>query len=143
MSHRSHSSLVGESIPAAVTTYISNSKSETIRSIFNVQRSASLLSSPSLLRVRIENFLTHRDKTVDFVRPITLIHGQNGSGKSSVLQAIHYLINGNYRKIRDNLKTINDLKTQISASDDSISAQTAPFMRVTGWFWNGSSIVAV
>ncbi len=39
------------------------------------------------MRVRIRNFRAIRDQTLD-IAPITLIHGENGTGKSSVLYAL-------------------------------------------------------
>lgn len=38
-----------------------------------------------ILRVKLEGFLTHKHKVIDFTHPVTLIHGTNGSGKSSIL----------------------------------------------------------
>jgi DNA replication and repair protein RecF len=42
-------------------------------------------------RIQINNFRCFKKKIVDFSAPITLIQGSNGSGKTSILEALYYL----------------------------------------------------
>ena len=73
------------SVPEYVQT-LAASKLEDVAECFSVERNPLMYARPGyIIRVKIENFLTHQNKTVDFKLPITLIHGANGSGKSSIL----------------------------------------------------------
>ena len=44
-----------------------------------------------LKSIRLVNFRCHREKRIDFENKIALIVGPNGTGKTTVLEAIHYL----------------------------------------------------
>jgi exonuclease SbcC len=44
--------------------------------------------------IELKNFLVHEDSVVDFVDGINIITGQNGSGKSSIVEAICYSLFG-------------------------------------------------
>lgn len=44
-----------------------------------------------LRRLEMENFKGSRERVVIDLAPVTLVFGPNSAGKSSVLQAIHYL----------------------------------------------------
>jgi len=45
-------------------------------------------------RVRLVNFLSHRDSVLEFDPHVNVIIGENGSGKSSILEAIYYALYG-------------------------------------------------
>jgi len=45
-------------------------------------------------KLTLTNFRAHKHSTLDFGPRINLIHGPNGSGKTNVLEAIHYLCIG-------------------------------------------------
>ncbi len=47
-----------------------------------------------LLSLRVKNFRNHRDITCEFSPHVTLIHGMNGTGKTSLLEAIYMLYRG-------------------------------------------------
>ena len=90
-----------------------------------------------IIRVHIENFLTHQNKTVDFTTPITLIHGMNGSGKSSILQAIHFCLCSDRKAIRQDVKNWNDFKTRARIAG-STETGTAASSSVTVYFSGGA-----
>ena len=51
-------------------------------------------------KISDESYLTriealYKVKKIDFMKPITLFVGENGSGKSTVLDAMTYLLTGN------------------------------------------------
>ncbi len=45
-------------------------------------------------KIRLVNFTTHQDTTLEFVPGINIITGSNGSGKSSVVQALYFALFG-------------------------------------------------
>ncbi len=45
-------------------------------------------------KIRLTNFLSHRDTLVEFDRGSTGIVGENGAGKSSILEAIYFALTG-------------------------------------------------
>jgi AAA15 family ATPase/GTPase len=44
-----------------------------------------------LIRIEIENFKGIGERQIVEMRPITLLFGPNSAGKSTILQALHYL----------------------------------------------------
>ncbi|HSW73657.1 MAG TPA: AAA family ATPase, partial [Candidatus Limnocylindria bacterium] len=44
-----------------------------------------------LTQLYLKNFRCFADKTITFESPLVLIEGNNGSGKTSLLEALHYL----------------------------------------------------
>lgn len=86
-----------------------------------------------VLRVHLQNFLTHRDKTIEFERPISLVHGSNGAGKSSILQAIHFALGGRPKNIRDNCTSYTDLKTMVTLRE-SLESERVSTASVTVYF---------
>jgi len=50
-----------------------------------------------LLSVRLQDFLAHRDSLVRLDKPVTVLQGHNGAGKSSVRDAIHFALTGRAR----------------------------------------------
>lgn len=47
-----------------------------------------------LARLRVQNYRNHQDMTCVFSPSVTTIHGLNGSGKTSLLEAIHTICRG-------------------------------------------------
>jgi len=47
-----------------------------------------------LSKIRVQNFRKHADLTLDFKAGATVITGQNGSGKSSLLEAVYVALQG-------------------------------------------------
>ncbi len=45
-------------------------------------------------RIRLENFLSHRDTEIKLVRGVNVFVGPNGAGKTSILEAIHFALTG-------------------------------------------------
>ncbi|ATS17933.1 hypothetical protein BRW62_03300 [Parathermosynechococcus lividus PCC 6715] len=43
-------------------------------------------------RLTLTNFKTHRDRTVNFCRGVNVICGENGAGKTSLLEAIAWVL---------------------------------------------------
>jgi len=59
------------------------------------------ISSMQILSVTLKNFKTHREKHVDFQPGINAISGENGAGKTSLLEAIAWVLfnyQGDYAK---------------------------------------------
>lgn len=124
-------------IPEYVQT-LSNSKLDDVAACFQVKRSPLMYVRPGyIVRVKIENFLTHQNKTVDFTMPITLIHGANGSGKSSILQAIHFCLCSDKRMVRQDIKSWGDFKTRARVQGQ-IESGVAYTSAVTVYFANGT-----
>jgi len=44
-----------------------------------------------LKRLSLFNFRNYREATLEFAKGIHILHGENGAGKTSILEAIHYL----------------------------------------------------
>jgi DNA repair exonuclease SbcCD ATPase subunit len=51
------------------------------------------------MEIRLQNFRCHRDRTFVFHRGLNLIDGSSGVGKSTILEAIHYLLVGKTRNV--------------------------------------------
>jgi DNA replication and repair protein RecF len=51
--------------------------------------------------VRIKNFRSHSDFAMDFAEDVTLIVGKNGTGKTSILEAVYLLLAGTSFKSAD------------------------------------------
>ncbi len=45
----------------------------------------------NIVRLHLQNFRNHSDSEMEWVRHINLIYGQNGAGKTNILDAIHFL----------------------------------------------------
>ena len=48
----------------------------------------------SIKRIEMINFRNHEDIVFDFSPGINIIWGENGSGKTSIIEAVHILSNG-------------------------------------------------
>lgn len=58
--------------------------------------------------VRLENFLSHKDTTIEFSDGLNVFIGKNGSGKSSVIDAITYALYGRHgRGVNSNIVRSN------------------------------------
>lgn len=64
--------------------------------------------------VRLQNFRNHSDTTVDISGAITVIHGNNGIGKTSILEAVYIALRG----------------TSFKGVDKDILKHTMPWYRV-------------
>ena len=42
-------------------------------------------------KIHLVSFRAHTDTTVEFAKGVNLIYGANGSGKTNILEAIHYI----------------------------------------------------
>ena len=47
-----------------------------------------------ITKVRLRDFLSHRDTEVEFIKGVNVLIGPNGAGKSSVLEAIYFALTG-------------------------------------------------
>ena len=47
-----------------------------------------------IIKISISQFRNHRQKIIDFGKGLTVIWGENGSGKTSIMEAIHVLALG-------------------------------------------------
>ncbi len=63
--------------------------------------------------IQLENFRSHKNTTINFEKGITSIIGSNGAGKSSILEAISYVL---FKKFTG---TVDELKRE-SINDDDI-----------------------
>ncbi|EFO65589.1 SMC6 protein [Giardia lamblia P15] len=113
---------------------------KTVADIFSVSRHPVMYTRTGyILRLHITNFLTHRDKIVDFTCPVSLIHGPNGAGKSSILQAIHFVLGGKAKNIRDNCERFSNLKTVVCLKDTSANVQTTQCSVIAYFYYEGGS----
>ena len=64
--------------------------------------------------LHVVNFRKYTDKTIDFDGPVTFIHGSNGGGKTSVLEALYMASVG--KSPRTNRDTVLILHEKESAS---------------------------
>ena len=49
-----------------------------------------------LKRIELKNFISHKDTKFDFPRGVSVFRGENGSGKSSIIDGIYYSICGEH-----------------------------------------------
>ena len=64
--------------------------------------------------IRLENFRSHKNTEIDFNQGISLILGENGAGKSSILEAISYTL------FKDTNSKIDDLIRKPQDDNDVI-----------------------
>lgn len=54
-------------------------------------------------QLKLENFKSHKDTTINFTEGITMIIGENGAGKSSIFEAISFAL---YKKVKNSLSSL-------------------------------------
>lgn len=99
--------------------------------------------------LRLRNFSSHADSTLKFERPVALVVGQLNAGKSSVLQAIEYVLCGEcgyHRKRTDNkselVRGAGQFGTMLSAvtlSNGAASRGRNGKDNVESLEWNGNT----
>ena len=57
-----------------------------------------------LLRLRLENFRQHRESDIRFVDGMTAIVGANGTGKTTILEAMTFALYGVQRKTKESIR---------------------------------------
>jgi DNA repair protein SbcC/Rad50 len=62
------------------------------------------LLSVKLIQLKLKNFRQHADSKIDFADGMTAIVGANGTGKSTILEAIAYVLYGEQRDTRDTIR---------------------------------------
>jgi predicted ATPase len=74
-----------------------------------------------LKKLTIKNFKAIQDMTIEFT-PLTVLIGDNGCGKSTILQALDFLQSATFRDIPEYLRergwTFSELKSQCNGSKD-------------------------
>ncbi|MCS6991028.1 MAG: DNA replication and repair protein RecF [Chitinophagales bacterium] len=81
--------------------------------------SQEILRGPTLCSLRLYSFRCFKNASFDFVPGLNLIYGPNATGKTSILEAIHFLCIG---------------KSFLSGSDRQVVLHHAPSMRLQGFF---------
>jgi len=66
----------------------------------------------SIKRIEMINFRNHEDIVFDFSPGINIIWGENGSGKTSIIEAVHILSNGKSFKTNRLVETITTKKQE-------------------------------
>ena len=61
-------------------------------------------------KIEMINFRNHEDTAFDFSPGINIIWGENGSGKTSIIEAVHILSNGKSFKTNRLIETITSNK---------------------------------
>ena len=59
-------------------------------------------------RISMQNFKSHKDTTINFKHGTTLLLGENGAGKSTILEAIHYALFKDYTGKADDIIMRNE-----------------------------------
>ena len=72
---------------------------------------------------------------LDATKPITLIFGQNGSGKSTIVDAVDFVLNEEYGSLNDRSST--NPKTRYLPSLGSSSSQLEASVTAKGQTWTG------
>ena len=52
-----------------------------------------MLNNPTLFRFKVENYRNLSNDVIEFSRGINCIFGNNGNGKTNILEAVYYLVN--------------------------------------------------
>ena len=76
-----------------------------------------------LKKIKVSNFRNHEDFLVNLNKKTTLIVGENGSGKTSILEAIYICLQGKSFRATDSdiLKNDTDFyKIELSFNDGSL-----------------------
>ena len=74
----------------------------------------------SLQRLHLKNFRLFHDKTLNFSDGINLILGENGSGKTTVLESLNILLTGNSFRAKETKECIHSDKEFYSVSAKGI-----------------------
>ena len=73
-----------------------------------------------LQRLHLKNFRLFHDKTLNFSDGINLILGENGSGKTTVLESLNILLTGNSFRAKETKECIHSDKEFYSVSAKGI-----------------------
>src|SRR5258708_24484356 len=60
-----------------------------------------MTNQPALTRLRFKNWRSLRDVTIDNLTPITVFVGANSSGKTNILDALHFMRSVTERGLRE------------------------------------------
>lgn len=80
-------------------------------------------------KLKLENFKSHKDTQIDFNQGISLILGENGAGKSSILEAISYAL------FKDTTGKLDENIRKPQNTEDNINQ-----MLVTLEFWHNGTL---
>ena len=90
--------------------------------------------------IKLRQFGKHYEKDLKLSN-ITLIKGDNGSGKSTILEAINYALNGQVRRLPKKLESISKLSILCSANTALESFVIIPDCSITRLIHSEPSII--
>lgn len=81
---------------------------------------------PVVKNIRLQNFRSHEDMKVSFDDNITFITGKNGTGKTTILEAVYYILQGKSFKgsdldIKNHNKSWWKIESEVEKSNRNVS----------------------